>query len=300
MASGNAGTQVIAWAALAVAVLSFALRPRAGGTAESDADLGDSKSLENRVNDLEGRMEAAEMRQREADERLAKTERLANEAAGNAARAVDLVKTGAGGAAPVVDSKDQPTEKARNDQKEQILAAIRDGRIPDGDVFEFFGKAKDLGFLDEALAEMEKYAAAHAADPDAQVDLATAYVVKLLTAPDGPERGGWSMKSIAACERALKADPEHWGAQFVKGMNLSQWPDFMGKQPEAIRTFEKLVEQQERSSPKEEFAETYYHLGNIYRKTGNTAKALEVFKRGLALFPDDKVLREQIEVIEKR
>lgn len=299
MSSGNTGTQVIAWAALAVAVLSFALRPRAGGAPDSDADLGDSKSLENRVNDLEGRMEAAEMRQREADERLAKAERLAHEASGNAARAVDLVK-GAGGTSPVVDSKDQPTEKARNEQKEQMLAAIRDGRIPDGDVFEFFGKAKELGFLDEALAEMEKYAAAHAQDADAQVDLATAYVVKLLTAPDGPERGTWSMKSINACEKALKIDPEHWGAQFVKGMNLSQWPDFMGKQPEAIRTFEKLVDQQERSPPEVGYAETYYHLGNLYRKTGNTAKALEVFKRGLTLFPDDKVLREQIEVIEKR
>ena len=300
MASGNTGTQVIAWAALAVAVLSFAMRPRAGPATDSDADLGDSKSLENRVNDLEGRVEAAEQRQREADERLAKTDRLAHEASVNAARAVDLVKGGAGGPAPVVDPKDQPTEKARSEQREQMLAAIRDGRIPDGEIFEFFGKAKDLGFLDEALAEMEKYAAAHAADPDAQVDLATAYVVKLLTVPEGPERGTWSMKSINAAERALKADPEHWGAQFVKGMNLSQWPDFMGKQPEAIRTFEKLVEQQERSAPDPGYSETYYHLGNLYRKTGNAAKALEVFKRGLALFPDDKVLREQIEVIEKR
>ena len=299
MASGNTGTQVIAWAALAVAVLSFALRPRAGSAPDSDADLGDSKSLENRINDLEGRMEAAEMRQREADERIAKTERLAHEASGNAARAVDLVK-GAGGTSPVVDSKDQPTEKARNEKKEQILAAIRSGRLGEQDVMEIFGNAKDLGFLDEALAEMEKYAVAHAQEADAQVDLAGAYVVKLMSVANDMEKGTWSMKSIQACERALKIEPEHWGAQFVKGMNLSQWPDFMGKQPEAIRTFEKLVEQQERSPPKEEFAETYYHLGNIYRKTGNTSKALEVFKRGLALFPDDKVLREQIEVIEKR
>jgi tetratricopeptide (TPR) repeat protein len=299
MASGNTGTQVIAWAAIVVAVLSFVMRPKSGQAPDSEADLGDSKSLENRVNDLEGRMEAAEMRQREADERLAKAERLANEAAGNASRAVDLVK-GAGGTAPVVDSKDQPTEKTRNEKKEQILAAIREGRLGDADVMEIFGNAKDLGFLDDALAEMEKYAAAHAQDADAQVDLATAYVVKLMSVANDMEKGTWSMKSIQACERALKIEPEHWGAQFVKGMNLSQWPDFLGKQPEAIRTFEKLVDQQERSAAQPEFAETYYHLGNLYRKTGNTSKALEVFKRGLALFPDDKVLREQIEVIEKR
>jgi tetratricopeptide (TPR) repeat protein len=299
VASSGAGTTAIAVTALAISVLAFALRPKGVDAPESDADLRDSKSLENRINDAEGRLEAVEQRQREAAERMAKVERLAQEAAGNAARAVDLVKTG-GGASPVVDAKDRPTEQVRNEKKEAMLAAIREGRLGEGDVMGIFGEAKDLGFLDDALAELEKYAAANAQDADAQADLASAYVVKLMSVSNDMEKGTWSMKSIQACERALKVDPEHWGAQFVKGMNLSQWPDFLGKQPEAIRTFERLVEQQERSAPEPHFAETYYHLGNLYRKTGNAAKALEVFKKGLALFPDDKTLREQIEVLEKR
>ncbi|MCI0588976.1 MAG: tetratricopeptide repeat protein, partial [Planctomycetes bacterium] len=108
--------------------------------------------------------------------------------------------------------------------------------------------------------------------------------------------------SIDACERALKIQPDHWGAQFMKGMNLSQWPDFLGKQPEAIRTFETLIEQQEKSTATEgeDFAETYFQLGTLYRKSGNTDKALDAFKRGLAAFPEDKKIREQIELLEKR
>lgn len=299
MASSGAGTTAIAVTALAISVLAFVMRPKGGDAPESDADLRDSKSLENRINDAEGRLEAAEQRQRETAERLAKVEKLALEASGNAARAVDLVKTG-GGASPVVDSKEQPTEADRMRRRDELLAAIREGRLGDRDVMEVFGEAKELGFLDDAIAEMEKFAAANAQDADAQVDLAAAYVVKLLSVSNDMEKGTWSTKSIQACERALKIDPENWSAQFVKGMNLSQWPDFLGKQPEAIRTFEKLVEQQERSSPEPHFAETYYHLGNLYRKTGNTAKAAEIFRKGLSLFPDDKTLKDQIEVLEKR
>jgi len=299
MASSGTGTTLLAWVALAVAVAALALRPKAGPAPDSDADLGDAGSLENRLADAEVRLEAAEQRLRETAERLTKAERLAQEASGNAARAVDLVK-GGGGPSPVVEPRDGPTEKQRLEKKEQILRAIREGTLGDDEVMKIFGDAKDLGFLDDAVAEMEKLAASRPADADTQVELATAYIVKLLSVPDGPERGAWSMKSIAACERALKLNPEHWDAQFVKGMNLSQWPDFTGKQPEAIRTFERLVEQQERSSPIPEYAETYYHLGNLYRKSGNSEKALEVFRRGLALHPEDKVLREQIEVIEKR
>jgi tetratricopeptide (TPR) repeat protein len=267
---------------------------------EDDSDLIDRESLENRLQDAERRLEAAEKRARELEERLGKAERDAAGAAESAAGALKLLREtgtgiaaagGAGGSAP-------PDERAA--ELESLLAAVREGRVPRGGVYAHFQKIRELGGLDRAIAEMEKYAAAHADEAGPQVDLALAYVTKLLEVPDGPQRGLWSSKSMAACDAALKIDPEHWDAQFTKSMNLSQWPAFLGRQPEAIRGFEKLVEQQERSPSEPRFAQTYYLLGNTYRAAGNTEKARDAFRRGLERFPEDKQLREQLELLEKR
>jgi tetratricopeptide (TPR) repeat protein len=86
----------------------------------------------------------------------------------------------------------------------------------------------------------------------------------------------------------------------MKGMNLSQWPAFLGRQPEAIKTFEKLIEQQERGPTNPKYTATYFQLGNTYRAAGNLDKARKVFARGLELYPEDKNLKEQIELLDKR
>jgi tetratricopeptide (TPR) repeat protein len=302
MASGGGGA--VSWVALAAATAAIGVAVFAGGPrsakepADEDADLLDAKSLENRLHDAETRLEAAEKRLQEALDRLDRAEKAPREAGPGGAGG-----TGTGAAPPTAvgpDAPGTPEDAAKKAEAEDLLRSIREGRLPEDGVFAAFTKAKDLGVLDEALAEMEKYAAAHADDPDAQVDLAGAYIVKLMQVPDGMERGTWSAKSIAACEAALKIDPEHWGGQFTKAMNLSQWPAFLGKQPEAIRTFEKLVEQQERSPSDPRFAQTYYQLGNTYRTAGNVEKAKEVFRRGLERFPDNRPLKEQLDLLDKR
>lgn len=293
----------VAWIALFAGAAGIGLALKAGKQApvsrdaESETDLLDAKSMENRLNDAEGRLESAQKRIAALEERLTKAERTAEEAAG-------LARSAAGAVAGAVYPTGAPADGGKGTEKptdgESLLAQIREGRIPEDGTFALFQKAKDLGVLDEALKEMEKYAAAHPGDADVQVELASAYIVKLMAVPDGMERGTWSMKSLAACENALKIDPEHWDAQFTKGMNLSQWPAFLGKQPEAIRTFEKLIEQQERGAPDPGYAQTYYQLGNTYRTAGNLEKARKVFTRGLELFPEDKQLREQLDLLDKK
>ena len=81
-------------------------------------------------------------------------------------------------------------------------------------------------------------------------------------------------------------------------MALSNWPEFLGKTGEAIRQFETLVAQQEEQTAKPHFAQTYFILGNMHQRKGDSQTALEVWRRGLALFPDDEDLREQIRVNE--
>jgi tetratricopeptide (TPR) repeat protein len=303
--SGNA----VAWTAVLLAAAATGLALRAGSRAakapegESDADLSDPKSLEGRLNGAEGRLEALEKRVQSLAEGLARAEAKAEEASGLARNTARTVEERLG--SPLA-GKGRPEDAApaeadpRKVEADSLLAMIREGRIPEGGIFAHFQKAKDLGVLDQALAEMEKYAAAHPDDPDAQVDLGGAYIVKLMAVPDGMERGTWSMKSLNACEAALKIEPEHWSAQYMKGMNLSQWPAFLGRQPEAIRTFEKLIEQQERSAPDPKFTQTYYQLGNTYRAAGNLEKARKVFARGLEIFPEDKQLKEQVELLDKK
>jgi tetratricopeptide (TPR) repeat protein len=306
MAGG--GTAAVAWAAVLLGGAGLAVGLRAGGGGgaaaprDDDRDLLDARSAENRIADLEARLEQAQNRLDAAEGRLGKAEEKAEGALDTARNALRLhgekgALGVAGGAAPPAEDPEVAARKAKG---AEILARIREGRIPEEGVLPFFQEAKDAGVLDEALKEMEAWAKARADDPDAQVDLAQAYIAKLMAVPDGMERGTWSMKSLAACEAALKIQPEHWSAQFVKGMNLSQWPAFLGKQPEAIRTFEKLIEQQERSPPQAEFAQTYFQLGTVYRSAGNVDKAREAFRKGLAAFPEHRALKDQLELLDKR
>jgi len=298
-------TSPVAWIALLVALaavgLNFAQKkvPKADPE-DDDSDLFDKSSLDGRLQDVEKRLEIAEKMLREATERLGKAEAMAlaaSEAANAASRAL---QEAAGKPTVAVGSDGSASNDDKKAELEDIISQIREGRLPEGGVFALFQRARELGGLERAVAEMEKYAAAHSGDPDAQVDLGAAYVAKLLQAPDGPERGVWSAKSMAACDAALKIQPDHWGAQFMKSMNLSQWPAFLGRQPEAIRGFEKLIEQQERTTPEPKFAQTYFHLGNTYRAAGNVTKAREAFVRGLEKFPEDKQLKDQLELLEKR
>jgi len=305
-AEGGSG---VAWVALLVGAagvglaLNAAHRPAPDREAESEADLLDPKSMENRIADLEGRLEKAQNRLATLEERATKTEKATEEAAGIARGAARLAgdlagATGTGGGKPAEDDPKKAEEDAKRAEGEKLLAAIRGGEIPDS--FALFRKAGELGVLDKALAEMEKYVEAHPESVDARIDLAGAYIVKLMAVPEGMERGAWSQKSVAACEAALKIDPENWDAQYMKGMNLSQWPAFLGRQPEAIKTFEKLIEQQERGAPNPRYTQTYYQLGNTYRAAGNLEKARKVFARGLELYPEDKQLKEQIDLLDKR
>ena len=147
--------------------------------------------------------------------------------------------------------------------------------------------------LDGKIAALEKDVEANPRDIDKRMELARKwYLLKLLSVPDGPERGAWSLKSIGEYKKVLEIDPDHWGARFHLAFNYSQWPDFLNKTPDAIKEFETLRKVQERQTPDPEHAQTYLQLSKLYQKTGKADLAKEALDEGLRRFPDDEELQK--------
>jgi tetratricopeptide (TPR) repeat protein len=156
----------------------------------------------------------------------------------------------------------------------------------------------EQGLTDELVAVYEARAAAASNDPDAQVAVAGAYLSKILEVGSSPEAGLWATKADQALDRALSIDDHHWDARFTKAMSLSFWPPVFGKQGEAIRQFEILIDQQAGLPREERFAQTHLLLGNMYRQIGEEEQALAAWRQGLELYPDHHELQGQLQVFD--
>ena len=156
------------------------------------------------------------------------------------------------------------------------------------------------GLLDEVLALYEKQAADNPNDTKAQTALGNAYLNKLFNSPQGPEAGVWGTKADKAFDRALALDDHNWEARYVKAVSLSNWPAFLGKQPEAIANLETLVQQQSQGELRPEYAQTYLILGNLYKQTGKSDQALAMWQQGLALFPGNAEFQKQIQLAQQQ
>ncbi len=146
----------------------------------------------------------------------------------------------------------------------------------------------------DMLSAFESFAAAHPNDPEAQVMLGNAYIQRLNEAKTGPEMGQWAMKADGAYDGALALDDTNWNARFSKAISLSFWPPIFGKQGEAIRQFEVLLDQQREAPAQARHAETYLLLGNLYQQQGDLDKAQALWQEGRDLFPDDEDLSEKL------
>jgi tetratricopeptide (TPR) repeat protein len=174
------------------------------------------------------------------------------------------------------------------------LHQLADDSIPWEKRDRIWKELRDAGLMDEAIAKIEAMAKGESSNADLQTFLGEAYLQKLFTVSDGPEKGTWAIKADQAFDAALGIDANHWEARFSKAVSLAFWPPIFNKQSEAMKQFETLVSQQEASgSTKEGYAQTYVFLGNLYQQQGKGDKALELWKKGAALFPDNAELKEK-------
>ncbi|MEZ5988287.1 MAG: hypothetical protein R3F30_04045 [Planctomycetota bacterium] len=157
----------------------------------------------------------------------------------------------------------------------------------------FWKLARETGMLDDAIKELADAVEQNPNDPDRRMELASAYVAKLLTVPDGPERGIYGMKAMRQWGAILEKDPNHWESQYSIAFSYSQYPEFMNMTPKAIEGFEKARAIQERSSTqKDGWAETYVQLGLLYKKQDKLDKAIEILTEGNRRFPKNERIQD--------
>lgn len=205
------------------------------------------------------------------------------------AAADDVAATGADDDLTAADQTAAAPEGALDLQ--ELMLRLRSGELDDEEKFGLWQKIAAAGQLDEALALVEEAIQLDPTNPDLRVHLGSAYLQKVFTVPEYA-KGTWAIKADGAYDQALELDPKHWEARFSKAISLSFWPAITGKQPEAIRQFETLIEQQEaRGGAEEGYDQTYLFLGNLYQQTGKTEQAKAIWQKGSALFPQNAELK---------
>jgi len=188
------------------------------------------------------------------------------------------------------------TKKAlpKIDEKQAFLT-LADLNVSYDERLKIWDRVRKAGKLDDLVALLREHAKKSPNDADAQAALGHALVQKI-NSPDvgGMERAVIGNQIDKAFGKALDLNPEHWEARYSRAIGQTFWPAFMGKQAEAIKNFETLIEQQERRTAQPGYASTYLLLGNVYSQQGKTEKAKEVWKRGLKQFPNNGDLKSKL------
>jgi len=179
--------------------------------------------------------------------------------------------------------------------KGQAFRTLADLGVPYEERLKVWRDVRKAGKLDDLITMLREHAEKSPNDANAHAALGHALVQKI-NSPNvgGLERAVLGRQIDDAFGKALEIDPEHWEARYSRAIGQTFWPAFMGKQAEAIQNFETLIQQQERRSPKPEYACTYVLLGNVYAQQGKMEKAREVWQRGLNQFPSDEDLKGKV------
>jgi hypothetical protein len=89
--------------------------------------------------------------------------------------------------------------------------------------------------------------------------------------------------------------PDHWSAAFTLAMLLRNMPAMLGRGADAVHAFERLIALQGARADRPVYATAFVQLGDLHEQSGRRSAAVEVWRRGLALFPDHVELRARLE-----
>ena len=279
---------IIAATCTAVAVTWVANRSTAPPDAAAGIDAG-----------LEGRIAGVEAKLGDLVQRLERISADMGNATGRtaAAPAIDIEAAVAKILARKVTEASATTANAGL-TKEQALSQLAEVGGNYDQLQKLWPQIEKAGLEDEVLAQYAALADTAPSDAKAQYQYGAMLIAGIQTKPPA-KQASLAMKADAAFDKALKVDDKHWAARFMKATSLSFWPKITGKQGEALRHFEVLVDQQEQGKPQPHFAETYHFLGNLYQDAGNQAKAKAAYERGLRWFPDNENLKRQLATLKK-
>lgn len=290
---------VVAGAALLTALGVFVLtlskdsKPAAG---DEDATTALIQELHDDVGGLRKSVEGALAKRRDrataTDEAIARLER----------RLTELENRPVPAAAP---AKEVPEEAVAEEKPEggpdsefrSLMDKVMDGSATADEQTRFWKLARETDMAEQLIGDFEKKVEAAPKDVDSRMNLAQAYIAKLLSIPGGPEQGVWAMKAENQWREVIKLDENHWEANYSIGESWNWYPEQLGKTPDAINQFEKVRKIQEGLSPQDEHAKTYLRLSQLYNRQNNTKKSREALKAGLERHPGDEQLTKALETM---
>lgn len=181
----------------------------------------------------------------------------------------------------------------------QIRSVLK-GEVSEDEQLAFWQAVKTGDKLDRLIGELKQTAADEAGDVDSRLTLGLAYVAKIWSMPDGPEKAIWAGKAEGVWREVLAVDPQNWEAQRNIATSYSRYPDFLNKTGAAISEYEKTLSLQESAAePRKEFANSYLEMARLQVKTGDPGSALSTLERGAAAHPDNAAIASQLETIKR-
>jgi len=176
---------------------------------------------------------------------------------------------------------------------EELRKKVLSGEATNDELAKFFAELREKPeILAGLIKDAEQSVKDRPRDKEAHRALAGVYLQKLMSVPDGMEKGVWSNKMIGEEKAIVDIDPEDWDAHRSIATNYSFWPEQFNKRPDAIKEFEACRKIQEARTPEPKFASTYLQLRQLYLKDGRTEDAKKVLDDGLVRFPDDEELKK--------
>ncbi len=277
---------ILAALIVASAVVYFSIEIRSSVDARVEEQRAALAAEAARSEKLVATLEKLSARVEELDRRTLETPRVDREVAKSESDGAEKSK-GTSTGEPAKPAGKEPTRELGD-----LLSKLSDPMTSYEQKQALWKELAEKGLLDEAIAALKAKADADPSNPDAQVELASGYLQKLYSSKNPLETGGWAMKMDQCYDKALELDPNHWNARFSKAISYSFWPAITGKPQEAVKQFETLIAQQEKSSTRPpQYATTYELLGNLYKQQGKLDLAKQTYAKGLSFFPDNKGLK---------